>query len=104
MPELKVVQSKPIPSCAKVTLGAMMPKILCVIEGNSAKVYRNRTIIKKFKHYENGVLKVKKLWLKESKAKLKMYKLISKGKALFIRGNATIKQEEQTHIGFDNVI
>lgn len=75
-----------IPKGAKVTPYAMMQKTLCVIEGERAKVYQNRKLIRKFFHYENALKKKDKLIAEEEKKAYRILSSLTKNKDLLIRG------------------
>lgn len=106
MPDFTIITGVPYDS-AEVTHSAMMPKILCVIEGDKAYVYKNRQLIRKFLHVENGLLKLNKLFKRETDKAIKMYRSVAKDSVIYIKKQSKIKVEkkqEQDKVGFDYVI
>lgn len=84
--EFSIIINTGIPKGAKVTPYAMMPKTFCVIEGEKAKVYQNRTVVRRYLHFENGIKKKNKLIAAEEKKAYKIFEGLTKNRELLIKG------------------
>lgn len=84
--EYSLIKNETIPKGAKVTPYAMMPKVLCCIEGQRGKVFINRTLVRHFFFYENALKKKDKLQFAEEKKAYKIFNRLTINKALLIRG------------------
>lgn len=99
---LTLVPRTPLPKGEKTTEAALMPHTLCCVSGEEATVYRNREKIRKFKHFENGMLKLKKLWDRERVKARKLYSKVSPS-GIFIKGSKKIIVKEEV-LGFENIV
>lgn len=84
-PELKVIISGKVPKGERVTPAALMPKILCCIEGEHGQVFRGREVVKRFRHFENALKKTDKIRKRECGKATKALNAIANGSAVFMR-------------------
>ena len=92
---LIIVPPTPIPDNARTTIGAIMPRVFCLIEGDKAKLFKNRSLVRSFKHDYNALKKQGALLDEEVRKALVSYsKLLGAGK-LNIRKRRVIKVERE---------
>lgn len=84
-PTLSVISGGKVPKGVQVTPAALMPKILCCIEGSRGTVFKGREVVKKFIHAENALKKTAKVYNKEFDNATKFLDTITKGGELYIR-------------------
>lgn len=104
-PDLKIVETFKINN-AEVTPSAMMPKMFVCIEGEGARVFRGRQVVRVFKHFENGIKNLVKLRKIEAAKAEKFYKAVAKGGTLLMSPKAKIKVkwQEPENDGFEKII
>jgi hypothetical protein len=73
-----------VPQGAVATPYAMMPKILCCINGKGAEVFINRKMIRKFNFLSNGLKKLVKVREREEAKAYRIYKTLTKSKPLLL--------------------
>lgn len=84
-PNLKVISGGKVPQGASVTPAALMPKVLCCIEGASGTVYRGGEVVKSFRLSENALIKFGKVKRREFTKATRFLKAVSKGKPVTLR-------------------
>jgi hypothetical protein len=88
--------SDEVPKGALVTQASFRPRIFCCISGDKANVYKGKTVIRKFQHFENGLKKQAKVLVRVDKAAANFYIALTKNGPLYLRG--------YSGTGFDNVV
>lgn len=84
-PELKVIIGGEVPKGVRVTPAALMPKVLCCIEGKTGTVFKGGEVVKKFHHAENAMKKTNKVYKREFEKATNFLKKVTKGGDLFLK-------------------
>lgn len=109
MIHVRLIVNTHIPKGSIATHCALMPKVFCVIKGEKAKVFVNRKIVRRFQHFENGLLKQNKIFHEELSKARRFYKEITAGGPIYLSSrrmfNAPVETPpDDVETGFDNVI
>ena len=83
--ELQLIKNNGVPKGEPITQYALMTKVLCVIEGEGARVFVGRKMVRKFLHYENGIKKKNRLFLREEDKAKRIFKELTKTGPILLR-------------------
>lgn len=83
--ELQLIKNTGVPKGEPITPYAMMIKVLCVIEGSGARVFVGRKQVRKFIHFENGIKKKNRLFLREEYKAKRIFKELTKVAPILIK-------------------
>lgn len=90
-----------IPKGAKVTPCALMPKILCCIEGDKHHIYVNKENVRTFKYFDNAIKKMNRLNKAET---TKAKRILESLGGPVISARKTLSVTREVRIGFDDAI